>query len=175
MRIEQQSALSKTTVRYTTYTMVALLLAVLDVILLDFISVGGLTPDLLLILVVWITLSEGQFVGLFAAFACGILYDVISVDIIGSNALAKVVVALIAGWFWKENSVQQNIGSYRFLIIVLISSIVHNLIYFFMYIKYSEINFLPFFLKYGIAISLYTTVFAIFPMLFKIPRNRIIR
>ena len=175
MKLDTKPAFSKTAMRYTTYLMVALLLAAADVILLDFISVGGLTPDLLLILCVWITLSEGQFVGLFAAFACGMLYDIISIDILGTNALAKTLVALIAGWFWRENSVQQNLGSYRFLIIVLVCSVVHNLLYFFLYIKYSEINFLPFFLKYGVAISLYTTVFAVFPMLLKIPRNRIIR
>jgi len=174
MIIEPKSNNSKIVGRYITYLMVALLLAVVHVVLIKFIALEGLTPDLLLILCVWITLSEGRFVGLIAAFVCGILFDLITTDIIGSNALAKTIAALIAGWFYKEASIQHNLGSYRFLGIVLLSSVIHNMVYFFMYIKYSEIRFIPFFMKYGLAISLYTTVIAIFPMLMKFPRNRLI-
>ncbi len=161
--------------RYAIYLLVAIALSLIDIIFLDFIAIDGLTPDLLLIFCVWVTLSEGQFEGMIASFTFGLIFDILSLDVLGTNALSKTVAALIAGWFYKDNNIEQNIGSYRFLIIVFISSVVHNLIYFFLYIKFSNIAFIPFFGKYGLAISFYTTVMAIFPMLVKMPKNRLIR
>ncbi|MFC2130151.1 rod shape-determining protein MreD [Bacteroidota bacterium] len=160
--------------RYTVYAVLTIVLSAFDIVLLDFLSIGGMTPDLLLILCAWITLSEGQFEGLFAAFIIGLFYDIVSLDVIGTSALAKTLVALIAGWFYGENKINRNIGSYRFLIIIFICSLFHNLLYFFLYIKFSEIVLMPFFFKYGIAKTFYTTVFAIFPMLARIPKNRLI-
>ncbi len=158
-------------VRYISYAIAALLLSVVNIVLLDFIAVGSLTPDFILILVVWIAVTEGQFIGIFAGFLCGLLFDFITHDVIGTNALAKTMAAFVAGWFYKENKADFTIGSYRFLVIVFIGSLVHNFIYFFFYIKSTEISFFPFFMKYGLATSLYTTVFAIFPMLLKIPKR----
>lgn len=162
----------KKTIKYLYYAIAGLLLSLIQVIFLDFISVGGITPDLLIILIVWIALSEGQFEAIFAGFLLGLLFDVISNDIIGMNALVKTIVAFTAGYFYKEGTVEQNIGSFRFLIVVFIVSIIHNLIYFFLNIKLSELSFFAFFARYGVAMSLYTTVFAIFAMLVRARRKR---
>jgi rod shape-determining protein MreD len=158
-------------VRYISYAIAALLLSVVNIVLLEFIAVGSLTPDFILILCVWIAITEGQFIGIFAGFLCGILFDFVTHDVIGTNALAKTIAAFAAGWFYKENKANFTIGSYRFLAIVFICSLIHNMIYFFFYIRATEISFFPFFMKYGLATSLYTTVFAIFPMLIKIPKR----
>ncbi|TAL68803.1 MAG: rod shape-determining protein MreD [Bacteroidetes bacterium] len=157
--------------RFTYYAIAALILSVVNIVLLDFIAVGTLTPDFLLILCVWIAVSEGQFIGIIAGFLCGILFDFVSHDVIGTNALAKTAAAFVAGWFYKENKQNVTIGSFRFLAIVFVSSLVHNMFYFFFYIKSTEIAFFPFFLKYGLATSLYTTVFAVFAMLVKLQRK----
>jgi rod shape-determining protein MreD len=155
------------TLRFIYYGIVALVLAVIKVVLLDLIAVSSITPDLILILVVWIALKEGQFVALFAGFTCGLLFDIVSIDVIGTNALTKTIVGLIAGWFYKENQADFTIGSFRFLGIVFLCSVVHNLVYNVFYIRPSQIDFATFFLKYGLATSLYTTVIAVFPMFIK--------
>jgi rod shape-determining protein MreD len=157
--------------RFINYGIVALLLSIFNVIFLQFISVGGITPDLLLILCVWIALAEGQFAGLFAGFFIGLLFDLVSSDVIGTNALAKTIAAFIAGWFYKEGKSEQTIGKFQFLLILFLCSIVHNLIYFFFYLKTSEASYLEFILKYGLAVSLYTTVFGIFAMFIRIRRS----
>lgn len=161
--------------RYIIYLIIAVVLSVFDIVILDFVAAWGVTPDLLLILCVWITLREGQFQGMIAAFLCGLLFDIISFEVIGTNALAKTVAAMIAGWFYNENKISMNLESYRFLIIIFICSIFHNMLYYFLYMKFSEISFFSFFVKYGIGTSIYTTIFAIFPMLLKIPKKRLIR
>lgn len=160
-------------IRYIVYAISALLLNILQIALPDFVDIGGITPDLLIILCVWIALAEGQFIGLFAGFAIGLLFDVVSADVIGTNALAKLVAAFVAGWFYKKGQDDKIIGSYRFILIVLLSTFIHNLIYFFFYIKASELVFIEFFLKYGFASTLYTSVVSVIAMLIRIPKKEI--
>ena len=171
VKYEQQKNKKDTALRFVKYSIAALLLSVVHVVFLDLISVGGITPDLLLILLIWIVLAEGPFPGLFAGFFIGLLFDIVSADVIGTNALAKTVAAFIAGWFAREGTLEHRIGRFRFLVVVFVCSLAHNLVYFFFYIKLSEISYFSFFMKYGIAISSYTTVFAIFAMLFRYTRK----
>ena len=153
--------------RYVIYAIIALILSVLHVVFLSLISVGSITPDLLLVLCVWIAITEGQFIGLFAGFGCGLLFDVVSADVLGTNALAKTLAAFVAGYFFKEKLADKTIGSYRFIVAVFFCSMVHNLSYFFFYVRPTDITFGGFFLKYGIASTFYTCVAAVFPMLIK--------
>lgn len=175
MKLEHYSQfrLKKPTIRYIAYAIIAMLLSLAHLVYNSFISVGGITPDLLLIMCVWISLREGQFVGLFAGFGFGLLFDLITYDVVGTNALAKTVVAFVAGMFYKENLADTIIRSYKFLLIVLLCSFIHNIIYFFFYLKSSEASFLSFFVKYGVASSFYTTVFAVIVLLARFPSRRI--
>jgi len=158
--------LSSPPLRAIAYAVAAMLLSVIHVVFLRFISVSSVTPDLLLILTVWIALYEGQFYGMVAGFACGILFDVVSADVIGTNALSKTIAGFVAGYFYREGTAAQTIGSYRFLLIIGVAAFVHNLLYFFFYIQPMQVSFGTFFLKYGVATTLYTTVAGVFPMLF---------
>lgn len=160
-------------IKYTLYALAAVLIALFHVVLGELIAIGGITPNIMIILVVWIALKRGQFVGLFAGFAAGIIFDIITLDVIGTNALALTVTAFIAGFFHREGKEELAVRSTKFLGILLLSAVVHNSIYFFFYIRISELNFLNFFLKYGLAGALYTTVIGIFAMFIKIPRREI--
>jgi len=161
-----QDLLAQPVMRYLMYAVVGMLLSVVHLVLFKFIAVESITPDLILILVIWIALSEGQFVGLIAGFAFGLFYDVVSPNVLGTNALAKTVAGFAAGYFFKEGFAMQTIGSFRFLFIVAVCAFIHNLIYHFFYIQPMDVSFGGFFLTYGVAMTLYTTVVAVFPMLF---------
>jgi len=161
--------------KYSLYALVALLTGLFQITILQFFSISGILPDLLLILCIWFTLSEGQFYGLIFAFFVGIFYDIISIDVIGTNALAKITASLIAGWFFGENKIQQNLGSYWFIIIIFFTSFVHNTIYYFLHIEFNKISLVSLFFQYGLAISIYTTIIAFIPMLLKFRKNKIIR
>ncbi len=153
--------------RFLVYSLAALLLTVVSLVFLNFLAIGGVSPDVLLILCVWVALSEGQFAGMLFAFAVGMIFDIASNDVLGTNALAKIMAAFVAGYFFNEKKVNETIGGVKFLVVVTISGLTHNLIYYFLYIRPSEISFTGFFLKYGIAFTLYTTVLSIVPMLWK--------
>ncbi|MCX6154002.1 MAG: rod shape-determining protein MreD [Candidatus Kapabacteria bacterium] len=160
--------------RMVNYAIAALLISLAHVMLIDFISIGNITPDLLLILVVWISLREGQFIGIFAGFIIGFLFDLLSYDaLFGTNSLAKTVAAFIAGYFFIQGKSEQLLASVKFVWVTFIAAVVHNLIYFFFYLKFSEISFAGFFFRYGIAMSIYTTVFATVVMLVKSTRRNL--
>lgn len=147
------------------YAAIALLLCLVQ-LNLGLVSVENVTPDLLVIFVVFIALRDGQFTGLIAGFVAGLLFDVISSDIMGTNALSKMMAAFVAGYFFDEQlTVHDAIGSFRFLGVVALAAVVHNVIYYFFYVQPTELSFWSFFGRNGIASALYTTVVAAFVML----------
>jgi rod shape-determining protein MreD len=162
----KQDMLARPALRYLLYAVIGMVLSVVHLVFLRFIAVESVTPDLLLILIVWIALIEGQFIGLVAGFGFGLFFDAVSQDVLGTNALAKTIVGFLAGYFHKEGFGFDIIGSFRFLFIVTMTAFIHNLIYFFFYIRPMEVSFGSFFLIYGVATTLYTAVAAVFPMLF---------
>lgn len=152
--------------RYVAYAVVALFLSVVHIVFLKYLAVQSVTPDLLLLLVVWAALVEGQYAGMIIGFGTGLLFDMLTTDVLGSNALAKTVAGFLAGYFYKDGMAFATIGSYRLLLIVTFTGFIHNLIYFFFYIQPMQTSFWEFFLINGVATTLYTTVVAAFPMLF---------
>jgi rod shape-determining protein MreD len=158
-------------VRMIIYALAAFILSLMHIMLLNFISVGGMTPDFLVILCVFISIYEGQFVGVIAAFLIGLFFDIVSFDLIGTNALSKTIVGFFAGYFFKKGFEKITLGSIKFLIVVFISNLLNNLVYYMIFTKPSELSFLQFFLRYGLSMSFYTTVFAGFITLFNFRRK----
>jgi rod shape-determining protein MreD len=147
------------------YAAVALLLLLVQ-LHLGYIAVESVTPDLLVIFAVFIALREGQFVGQIAGFVVGLLFDIISSDIMGTNALSKMLAAFVAGYFFDEQlTLHEAVGSFRFLGIIILSSVIHNIVYYFFYVQPTDLSFWSFFGRNGIASALYTTVVAAFVML----------
>ncbi len=169
--IESRINFQSIKVRMIAYALAALVLSLMHVMLLDLISVGGMTPDLLVILCVFISVYEGQFTGVIAGFAIGLFFDIVSFDLIGTNALSKTIVGFFAGYFYKDGFEKITLGSIKFLIVVFISNLLNNLVYYMIFTKPSELSFLQFFLRYGLSMSFYTTVFAGFITLFNFRRK----
>lgn len=157
--------------RFIIYGILAVVISVIQVLTFQLISIEGITPDLLIILVVWISLYEGKLHGLFAGFIIGLIFDFISFDVIGTNALSKTVAAFVAGWFYVRDKEDIITGSYKFPLITLLAAFLHNIIYYFFYIQPSELEFRSFFLQYGIASTFYTAVFSLFVMFFKLKKR----
>ena len=147
------------------YAFIAMILSIFNVLGVDILAIGGMTPDFLVVLVVIISMIEGQFYGTIAAFCIGLFFDIVSFDLVGTNALAKTIIAFFAGYFSRPGFVRQDIGSMKFIFILFFSSIANNLIYYIFFIKPMEMSFSEFFLRYGVAMAFYTTVFGIFAMI----------
>lgn len=136
------------------------------------ISLWGVTPNLILLLVIWICLAEGQFYGLFAGFIIGIFYDYVSMNIIGINALANTVVAYIVGFFYKENELMYIIRSNKIFLIVLIASFAFNFIYYLILINVTQEGFVFLYFKYTFGTTLYTMLISFGFFFFRIRKFR---
>ncbi|MCL6635488.1 MAG: rod shape-determining protein MreD [Peptococcaceae bacterium] len=81
----------------------------LQTTVLDFISVYGVKPDLVMLLVIFNGFLLGTREGAFLGFVAGILEDLFAGSYIGLNAISKMTAGYLAGvfgaGFYKENTV----------------------------------------------------------------------
>lgn len=74
-----------------------LLLTILQATSLNRLSILGIKPDLLLILVILLGLHHGPLSGAGYGFLAGVLLDIFSPSPLGTNALSKTVLGFFAG------------------------------------------------------------------------------
>ncbi|MDF9408304.1 rod shape-determining protein MreD [Pelotomaculum isophthalicicum JI] len=81
---------------------------ILQTTIMDYLSVYGVKPDLVMLLVIFNGFLLGPKEGAFLGFAGGIIEDLFSGSYIGINALTKMVAGYLAGFcgerLYKENS-----------------------------------------------------------------------
>lgn len=140
------------------------LLLLVQTTFLPYIALGGIVPDVLFPWVVVFALRRGQLEGTVAGFIVGLLQDAVSLKFFGLAALSKTVAGFAAGYFFNDNTTEQTLGSYRFILIVGGTSLVHNLLYFVIFFQGSDLAGFGTILLYTTATSLYTCVVTLLPM-----------
>lgn len=151
--------------RYVHYVVITIILLLVQTKIMVLFTLEGISPDILTIWIVYLALKEGQLAAMPWGFAIGLIFDLMTGDFIGLSAMAKTVCAFVAGYFYADNKAPLTLGSYRFLIIVLISSLVHNIIYFGLFTQGSDIGFARAVLQFGLASTFYTSIVTLLPML----------
>jgi len=141
-------------------------LVIAHTLLADLVALGGITPDLPLVAVVFIALRYGQIPGTLAGFGTGLAFDLLSSGdgVMGLSALAKTVAGFLAGYFYSETKAQQLLGGYEFVILVGATALVHNILYFVVLLQGTDIGWNLAILRYGIPSALYTAAAALIPM-----------
>jgi rod shape-determining protein MreD len=139
---------------------------ILQTTLVQYMAIGGLMPDLLLLWIVAVAVRRGQVPATVIGFCSGLALDLLSGNdgMLGLAALAKTVGGFLAGYFYNENKILQTLSSYRFVLIVLLTATVHNLIYFIIFLQGSEVSWWGSVLFYGIPTALYTAAVCLIPM-----------
>jgi len=105
-------------------TLIAVLALVLQTTVLPHFSIGRATPDLLLIICVYVGLRRHSVGGALAAFFLGYLQDAFSGQVVGLNAfgmsLVYVVVYLTSRRLWVDNALST-------IVLVLLASVAKTL------------------------------------------------
>jgi rod shape-determining protein MreD len=70
---------------------------VLQSTLLRYVAIGGVKPDLSLVILVFIAIRTGKLFGQYAGFAAGIVEDFISLPPLGYYALIRTVIGFLYG------------------------------------------------------------------------------
>jgi rod shape-determining protein MreD len=140
--------------------------------IIPLLSIDTVFPDLLIILLVYYSITQGQIYGSILGFIYGFLFDIITGSLLGSTMIAKTMAGFTAGYFSSENKQDQYLISYNFALIVLLSSLIDSTINaFFSSINFTSNIFLLFF-QYALLPAIYTSAIALMGMIFY-PKKRL--
>jgi rod shape-determining protein MreD len=130
-----------------------------------FLTVAHIAPDILLIWLVYIAVRRGQAWATAAGFVIGLLLDLTSGDgMLGLSALSKSAGGFVAGYFFNENRMFQILGGYQFVVAVGVSSLVHNAIYFLIFLQGMEIGWSGSLLSYALPAAVYSAFLSLLPV-----------
>jgi rod shape-determining protein MreD len=138
----------------------------LETTFLPFVGLGGYLPDLFILYIVYLALRRGQIEATITGFIIGLLQDFVAVKFFGLSALSKTISAFAAGYFFNENTTEQSLGTYRYVLLTAFFSIVHYIIYYFVFFQGSEGSIIASTLEFTFGTTLYTVVIAVLPMFF---------
>lgn len=142
----------------------ALGLLLLQTTFLPFLSVGGFLPDIFLIWIVYVAITRGQLEATITGFVAGLMQDAVTIQFFGLMALTKTIAGFIAGYFYNDNITTQTLGSYRFVLIVLLASIVHNIFFYGIFLQGIQDSVILTMVEFSIASSIYTGILGLLPM-----------
>jgi len=158
--------------RFLVYMIIAVFIGYFQIVFGNAIAVGDVTPVLLVILVIWISFAESRLVATIMGFVIGLMFDLLSNDIYGTNAIAKTITAFFSStlllYSTKEGRLYTRL---KFFAIVTVGTFLHNMIYFFFSFRPSSLDIYDFVVEKGLYFTAYTAVFAIIALLVKPPRN----
>ena len=158
---------------YFKYFGIAILLFIIQVTFIPYISVEMITPDIPILLVIYISLQRGQFFGMILGFLYGLLIDLFSSSFVGLYALTYTIAGFISGYFYEEDRAKETLQSYFFIFIMFLSVFFSNLIYFLVFIQgMYEFSFNLLIVKYCLGSTAYTLIFGVFFM-FILSRGKI--
>jgi len=150
----------------TSYLKYAVVFAVMIVIQVSFIwliaiSKYNITPDIVIILVIYLGYIRGHIAGMVSGFLAGLILDLLSGSFIGLSALSYSLAGFIAGYFNKQTTGEASKKNSLIGIIFMCTLVAYS-IFFVIYFQGSNISFTEIFLKYIITTTFYTSVFGLF-------------
>lgn len=144
--------------------LITVLLLTVQTTIVSFTSVFNIVPDIMVIWIVYIAVTQGQIRATAFGFGIGLTIDLVSGQFLGLSALCKTLAGFIAGYFFQENKVEFTLGNYRFMVIVAVISFVHNVIYFVIFTQGSDVGLFEAIFRFGLLSSIYTTTISSIPM-----------
>ena len=125
-----------------------------------------ITPDLVLIGVVYLGIRKGKISGSIGGFVSGLILDVLSFSFLGLSALSKATAGFISGFFNSENKIDRYTESYEFVLIVFLSSLFNNFLYFSLYFQGTSLNIPLIIIRYVLPTAIYTALLSIILIIF---------
>ena len=156
-------------IRHLKYGGILLALVIVQKTLIWLIAVTSydVTPDLVMIGLVYIGMRNGKTYGSIAGFLAGLTIDFISFSFLGLMALSKAAAGFSAGFFNDERKVERYLAGVGFIMIVLVCSLINNTVYFTVYFQGSTLIFSDILIRYAVPTAIYTAIFAAIPVIFE--------
>lgn len=130
----------------------------LQVNIVPLFSIKGISPDLVLILVIAVAIRHGKFWGVVAGFFAGLIFDAFGTAFLGLSSLVNSIAAFVAGFLLGEQLEQ------RFVVVVSLifaSLLIHDFFYYIVLAIGTPISFWATLFKHVLPQSFYTMVFMV--------------
>jgi len=147
--------------KYITPIIIFFFVYLLQITVIPLIRLAGIIPDLILIILVYYSITRGQLYGTILGAVYGLLVDLISGNLLGLSMLSKTVAGFSAGYFASETKIETNINTYNFSLIVLLCSLIDTIILSFFSTFDLQTNILSILFEQALLPSLYTAVVSI--------------
>jgi rod shape-determining protein MreD len=125
----------------------------------NYAAIDMVSPQLVVLFVVYVALREGQLFGICNGFIAGFFHDLLVTHFLGVTSFIAVIAGFIAGFFYKESDVELAGRTFNFTWISAISLFVSEFAAL-PIIASGELNYSYVFLKFTFGTTIYTSVFA---------------
>ena len=147
--------------KYITPIIIFFFVYLLQITVVPFIRLAGIIPDLILIILVYYSISRGQLYGTILGAVYGLLMDLISGNLLGLSMISKTIAGFSAGYFTGETKKDTNVSTYNFSLIVLLCSFIDTIIFSLFSSFDLQTNILSILFEQALLPSLYTAVVSI--------------
>jgi len=144
--------------KYFKYTVVFLIVFFIDANLLDLISIKGITPNIILVFLIFLSLRETQMVSTLSGFGSGLFQDFFTMSLVGLSSLSYSISSFLASFFRKLKGAHT---ISQLALIFFLITIIHDRIYQFIFLLGTNQQFFKSFFRFTLPKAVYTTVFAI--------------
>lgn len=144
--------------KYLKYTAIYLFVFMIDTYLIDIISIKGITPDLILIFLIFISLRASQITATLTGFCGGVFQDLFTFGVLGLSSLIKSLLCFIAFYFQRLRNMQ---AIYYLAIIFFVTTLIHDQVYQFILLLGTNQKLFSSFLYHSIPKALYTMIVAL--------------
>lgn len=145
--------------RFIKYSIVFLIIFLIDINFIDLISIKNITPDIILILLIFVSLRETQASATIAGFSVGLFRDIFSFSILGLSSLANSIACFLSSFFQRSKG--GGISITYLAVVFFIITLIHDRIYQFIYLLGTNQQFFRSFLYYSVPKAIYTTIVAL--------------
>ncbi|MGB5895528.1 MAG: rod shape-determining protein MreD [Ignavibacteriaceae bacterium] len=138
-----------------------LIVLLFQITVIPLIAIAGVIPDLVLISLVYYSISRNQFYGTVLGAYYGFLIDLITGSLLGSSMLSKTIAGFTAGYFSTETKKDINISTYIFSLIVFICALIDSVVFSFFSAFDIQTNLFKLLFEQALLPSLYTAMVSI--------------
>jgi rod shape-determining protein MreD len=138
-------------------TLLALATMIAQVAVIPRIAIGGIRPDLTVLLVVLAGLRGGPITGTIVGFLLGLFQDLLVPETLGMNALAKALVGWQAGKLSGQLAMD---GPPLYLGLVTAAVLAHDFVYLLCFTRFELGRFFAMFFTHAVPTAIYTGLFS---------------
>jgi rod shape-determining protein MreD len=120
----------------------------------------NISPDIVVIFIIYIGLKNGQVEGALYGFFGGLLIDILSGSFLGLSALCYTIAGFTAGYFFRPDD-EKFLYKFNFLYVVFPCTLLSNFIYYLIYLQGLQLGLFDMTFKYILTSTVYTTIISL--------------